>query len=87
MWQGKSCPHSFSQQRAEIGLIELKGHWLIEAGFEIDTPIKVRIMRGCLVVTIAPQPEPSLSGFNQLKPNEQQVIKDILGEFLKLKNH
>ena len=32
--------------------IQMKGHWLRQAGFEIDTPIKVRIMDGCLVLTI-----------------------------------
>lgn len=31
--------------------IQMKGHWLQQAGFEIDTPIKVRIMDGCLVLT------------------------------------
>jgi hypothetical protein len=31
--------------------IQLKGHWLQRAGFEIDTPVKVRVMDGCLVLT------------------------------------
>ena len=31
--------------------IQMKGHWLQQAGFEIDTPIKVRSMDGCLVLT------------------------------------
>lgn len=39
------------QQRTAIGEIHLKGHWLIQAGFEIDSPVKVRIMHGCLVLT------------------------------------
>jgi len=74
-----------SQQRTEIGQIELKGRWLIEAGFEINTSVKVRIMAGCLVLTSAPQPATSLKGFSQLNQREKQVIKDILKEFLKLK--
>ncbi len=32
--------------------INIKGHWLRDAGFEIDTPVKVRVMDGCLVLTI-----------------------------------
>ncbi|MCG7874466.1 MAG: type I toxin-antitoxin system SymE family toxin [Candidatus Thiodiazotropha lotti] len=32
--------------------IQLKGHWLNHAGFEISTPIKVRVMQGCLVLTV-----------------------------------
>ena len=32
--------------------INIKGHWLREAGFDINTPVKVRVMDGCLVLTI-----------------------------------
>ncbi|WP_086933605.1 SymE family type I addiction module toxin [Agarilytica rhodophyticola] len=38
-------------QRTPICEIHLKGHWLIKAGFEIDSPVKVRVMEGCLVLT------------------------------------
>ncbi len=37
--------------RTPIGEIHLKGNWLIQAGFEIDMPVRVRVMNGCLVVT------------------------------------
>lgn len=36
--------------------INLKGNWLQEAGFEADTPIDVRVMKGCLVITTRPKP-------------------------------
>lgn len=39
-------------QRTPIAAIELKGHWLIQAGFNIDSPVKVRVMTGCLVLTV-----------------------------------
>jgi len=32
--------------------IQLKGHWLAQAGFAIAAKLKVRVMRGCLVVTV-----------------------------------
>jgi toxic protein SymE len=32
--------------------IQLKGYWLQQAGFEINTPLKVRVMPGCLVLTV-----------------------------------
>lgn len=35
--------------------INIKGHWLRDAGFDINTPVKVRVMDGCLVIT----PEPT----------------------------
>ncbi len=31
--------------------IQMKGHWLDQAGFSIDTSIKVHVMEGCLVLT------------------------------------
>jgi hypothetical protein len=31
--------------------INLQGQWLDQAGFSIHTPIKIRVMEGCLVVT------------------------------------
>jgi len=34
-----------------IPWIQLKGFWLQQAGFEINTPLKVRVMEGCLVIT------------------------------------
>ena len=32
--------------------INIQGQWLENAGFSIDTPIKVRVMDGCLVLTV-----------------------------------
>ncbi|MFS1523876.1 SymE family type I addiction module toxin [Microbulbifer sp. 2304DJ12-6] len=32
--------------------IQMKGHWLRQAGFEINTSVKVRVMAGCLVLTV-----------------------------------
>jgi toxic protein SymE len=31
--------------------IQLKGYWLQQAGFVINTPVKIRVMHGCLVLT------------------------------------
>ena len=40
--------------RTPIGEIDLKGHWLIQAGFNIDAPVMIRVMDGCLVLTTEP---------------------------------
>lgn len=42
--------------------ITLKGYWLEDAGFETGTPLKVRVMPGCLVLTAQelPPPEPEI---------------------------
>lgn len=39
--------------RTPVGQIELKGHWLIQAGFNINSAVTVRVMEGCLVLTCA----------------------------------
>lgn len=31
--------------------IQMKGKWLEQAGFAIHTPVTVRVMKGCLVLT------------------------------------
>lgn len=46
--------HSYQlaqHQRTPVGEIHLKGHWLIKAGFDIDTPVTVKVQQGQLVIT------------------------------------
>ena len=31
--------------------LQMKGQWLNQAGLEINTPVKIRVMPGCLVLT------------------------------------
>lgn len=37
----------------KIPWIQLKGLWLQQAGFEPDDDIRVRVIKGCLVITAA----------------------------------
>lgn len=32
--------------------LQMRGDWLAAAGFDIRAPVRVRVMRGCLVLTI-----------------------------------
>ncbi|MEI2264964.1 SymE family type I addiction module toxin [Erwinia sp. CGal63] len=49
--------------------IHLKGHWLGEVGFETGTPINVRVMPDCLIITRQePQAEP---------PAEPEVVTTL----------
>ena len=49
--------HQNSLTRTPIGEIQLKGNWLIKAGFPINAPVTIRVMEGCLVLT-ADNPTP-----------------------------
>ncbi len=51
----KDPDHASFDQTIETAVpwINIKGLWLRQAGFEIDAPIKIRVMDGCLVLTVA----------------------------------
>ena len=40
-----------NNSQAKVPWLQLRGHWLDQAGFSIDTPVTVRVMEGCLVLT------------------------------------
>jgi len=44
-----------NDSQAKVPWLQLKGHWLDQAGFSIDTPVTVRVMKGCLVLTTEQQ--------------------------------
>ncbi|WP_200882949.1 SymE family type I addiction module toxin, partial [Cellvibrio mixtus] len=37
--------------QATMPWLQLKGHWLKHAGFDINSPVTIRVMHGCLVLT------------------------------------
>jgi hypothetical protein len=39
------------EQRPRIPRIRMVGLWLAQAGFTPETRVKVRVMKGCLVIT------------------------------------
>ncbi len=47
--KNKTWPYSI---QTKVPWIRMQGKWLEEAGFGIDTPIKVRVIKGCLVLTV-----------------------------------
>ncbi|WP_426160047.1 SymE family type I addiction module toxin [Pseudomonas sp. TSRC2-2] len=44
----KDKPHSPAKP---VPWIRLRGLWLRQAGFEVNENVKVRVMKGCLVIT------------------------------------
>ncbi|WKB54342.1 SymE family type I addiction module toxin [Eleftheria terrae] len=53
---GAFLPYDRSRQPASVAdtpvpWVRLRGKWLRDAGFEVDTQVRVRIMAGCLVLT------------------------------------
>lgn len=47
----KDDPQQQLHREKKVPWLQMKGLWLQQAGFEIDTPVKVRVMEGCLVLT------------------------------------
>jgi toxic protein SymE len=36
----------------QVPWLQMRGDWLSAAGFDIRAPVRVRVMRGCLVLTV-----------------------------------
>lgn len=53
-YRPKGDAHPYRVNRA-VPWVQLKGYWLEEVGFSIDARIQVRVMKGCLVLTVLPQ--------------------------------
>ncbi len=67
--------------------VTLKGHWLEEAGFPTGTPLKIRVMPGCLILTAqeplpAPPPEPeimqTLRKVCKLSARKQRQVTELI---------
>lgn len=61
--------------------LRLNGHWMEEAGFTTGTPLDVRVMPGCLVITTRPTETPLMKVLNkttQLPQKEQQEVMAFL---------
>ncbi|MFU9139270.1 SymE family type I addiction module toxin [Erwinia tasmaniensis] len=64
--------------------VTLKGHWMAQAGFETGTPLEVRVMDGCMILTVKPpSPEPEvIQALRQLCPKlsarKQRELMDVI---------
>ena len=61
--------------------LRLNGIWMEEAGFTSGTPLDVRVMPGCLVITTRPTETPLMKVLNkttQLPQKEQQEVMMFL---------
>ena len=63
--------------------INLQGHWLQHAGFAIDTPVKVRVMHGCLVLTTQTPVTQPFELFEQLDGTSQHLVTRMIAELVK----
>ncbi len=65
--------------------VTLKGHWLAEARFTTGTPVDVRVMPGCLILTAREQvtpPEPeimqTLRKVCKLSARKQRQVTELI---------
>ena len=45
--------HGEPRRSRAVPWLQMRGDWLAAAGFDIKTPVRVRVMEGCLVLTLA----------------------------------
>jgi len=48
----KDEPSRSSGRSVPVPWLQMKGRWLAQAGFDIRVPVRIRIMHGCLVLTV-----------------------------------
>lgn len=51
-WRNKHVEADRQGMATKVPWIRLQGKWLAQAGFGIHAPVRVRVMPGCLVLTI-----------------------------------
>ncbi len=70
------------EDRQHIPAIIMKGQWLEAAGFATGTKIDIKVMEGCIVLTVKP-PEPelmhSLRQANKLSARKQKQVQEFIG--------
>jgi toxic protein SymE len=48
----KDDPSSSLGRSVPVPWVQMKGRWLAQAGFDIRAPVRIRVMQGCLVLTV-----------------------------------
>ena len=65
-----------------IPAITLKGQWLEAAGFTTGSKMDIKVMEGCIVLTVK-QPEPelmlALRQVDKLSARKQQQVEEFIG--------
>ncbi|ARI62536.1 endoribonuclease SymE [Salmonella enterica] len=69
------------EDHQHIPAIIMKGQWLEAAGFAIGTKIDIKVMEGCIVLTVKP-PEPelveSLRQVSKLSVRKQKQVQTFI---------
>ncbi|EBH3647886.1 endoribonuclease SymE [Salmonella enterica] len=69
------------EDHQHIPAIIMKGQWLEAAGFAIGTKIDIKVMEGCIVLTVKP-PEPelveSLRQVSKLSVRKQKQVQTVI---------
>ena len=70
------------EDRQRIPAIIMKGQWLEAAGFTTGAKIDIKVMEGCIVLTVkSPEPElmHSLRQVNKLSARKQKQVQEFIG--------
>ncbi len=65
-----------------IPAITLKGQWLEAAGFTTGSKMDIKVMEGCIVLTVKPPEPPLMQSLHQactLSARKQRQVQDFIG--------
>ena len=60
--------------------INLQGNWLEQAGFSVNSQVKVRVMPGCLILTPDNPTDHAGRLFDQLSEENQALVMKMMAE-------
>ncbi|MDI3359363.1 SymE family type I addiction module toxin [Lelliottia sp. V89_10] len=75
------CKTERTRRYTHSASLRLNGHWMEEAGFTTGTPLDVRVMPGCLVITTRPEETSFMKDLNKisrLPEKEQEQVRRFL---------
>lgn len=70
------------EDRQHIPAIIMKGQWLEAAGFTTGAKIDIKVMKGCIVLTVKPPEQElmhSLRQVNKLSARKQKQVQEFIG--------
>jgi hypothetical protein len=73
----KKAKEGYGADNMPVPWIQIKGYWLQRAGFDINTPITIQVMEGCLVL-FAGVTTQKMAGVPSISQKQLKLVRKLL---------
>jgi hypothetical protein len=73
----KKAKEAYGADNVPVPWIQIKGYWLQRAGFDINTPITIQVIEGCLVL-IAGVTAQKITGAPSISQKQLKLVRRLL---------